>query len=107
MKIVVLALGCMLLAACSEERSSSAPYPGPWKDDANFRLVKTLVANKIGGCTELWYRQRAGEDASHAEYLVYCTPDRKMWVAWHAWPSLNKVTGPHDTYPDIAPPRAN
>jgi hypothetical protein len=105
MRIIALAFVCMVLAACSQEKPSPALYPGPWKDDANFALVKTLVANKVGGCREIWYRTRSGDDDGQPEYLVYCTSDGRTWVAWLAWPSRNKITGPNPTYPDIAPPR--
>jgi len=105
MRIVVVALTCLVLVACSAEQPPSASFPGPWKDDANIPLVRTLVTNKVGGCAEIWYRRRVGDDDGRPEFLVYCTSDGRSWVAWFAWPSRNQVTGPHGTYPDIAPPR--
>ena len=97
--LILIALGCQPPRPWGEE------YPGPWLEDsstANFRaIVKALSVNNIRSCGEFHYRP----SAYHAdEYLVYCTRDGKIWVAYQVWPRIPQVTGPQPPARGVPPP---
>ena len=75
-------------------------YPGPWRDDFNASISKTLAKNSVRGCGEFKYRLSSKDKD---EYLVYCSRDGKSWVAYLVWISIAKITGPHQISASIPP----
>jgi hypothetical protein len=97
--VIVIAVGC-------DTRPRAEEYPGPWKEDSTtptFRAIaKTLGTNDVRGCGSFYYRPRAYRPN---EYLVYCTRDGKVWVAYRVWPyDWSGVKGPLKPALDIPPP---
>ena len=101
--VIVIAVGC-------DSRLSTEDYPGPWKDPSvgdtssyTFNaIVKTLMINDVRGCGFWYYRPRAYRPN---EYLVYCTRDGKVWVAYRVWPyDWQAVKGPLQPAIDIPLP---
>lgn len=91
----VIGILCLVaLAGCGESReiSLSERYPGPWREDFNMGITKTLASNNVGGCGQYKYRESIKD---RGEYLVYCTRDGSNWVAYLVWPNIGKLTGPH------------
>ena len=94
------------LCSCGSEPPPSQRYPGPWIDvTTNLDLMRTLDANQVRGCGEMMGKVAKGTEGKHAEYLLYCTRDGTNWAAWLVWPAIGKVSGPSQTYLEIAPPR--
>ena len=88
MKAALFAIACLtILMGCD---SGSARYPGPWREDLNVEITKTLVAKKVKGCGEYKYRE-----THRHEYLVHCSRDGKNWIAYQVWPKIGEITGPH------------
>jgi hypothetical protein len=101
--VIVIAVGC-------DSRPWAEDYPGPWKDPSmedpptyTFRAIATtLGTNDVRGCGSWYYRPRAYRPN---EYLVYCTRDGKVWVAYRVWPyDWRTVKGPLQPALDIPPP---
>lgn len=98
-------MSLLALGGCGEDRPFAEHYPGPWKNEPKFDLVKLLAAQHARGCGEFWWRTRDGETGPYAEYLVYCTDNfGKSWTAWLLWPGINKATGPTGISDGPAPP---
>jgi len=76
---------------CSVDSDIGKRYPGPWRDNMHVGISKTLVRNKIRGCGEYKYRASARDSG---EYLVHCTADGKVWMAYLTWVPIQKVQGP-------------
>lgn len=68
-------------------------YPAPWRHDAHAGITASFGKNKITGCGQLKYRQRAG--GGLGEYLVHCTSDGRNWVSYFVWPQNGAVKGPY------------
>lgn len=99
-KILGIFLGSALTLGAVAETSFAERYPGPWREGANLGISKALVANNIRGCGEFKYRESS---RNRGEFLVYCSRDGSNWSAYFVWPSISKVTGPHQISPAIAP----
>lgn len=74
---------------------------GRWMSDSPTDIVRTLVSNNVRGCGEFHYKINF---RSTGEYLVYCTRDGRKWTAYVVWPNIDRVYGPADPDPSIAPP---
>ena len=71
---------------------SADEWSGPWRDDVNFEITKTLIENNVRLCGEYKYKQSA---KSKNEYIVHCTPDGKRWYAYIVWTGIGKIMGPY------------
>ncbi|AME28662.2 hypothetical protein AXG89_33270 (plasmid) [Burkholderia sp. PAMC 26561] len=75
----------------SETIAVAKRYPGPWKDDFNLEITKSLAWNKVAGCGEYKYR---ASSLDKDEFLVYCSSDDVAWTAYLVWPVIHKIIGP-------------
>ena len=87
-KITVFSVALFLIT-CSF--SFAEEWSGPWRDDVNFEITKTLIQNNVRLCGEYKYKQSA---KSKNEYIVHCTPDGKNWYAYIVWTGIGKIMGP-------------
>jgi len=69
---VTLAIGAILLVAGFRGESDlrwDQRYPGPWKEDPNPSISRTLAKNHVSGCAQYRHRQHY---RSSTEYWVHC-----------------------------------
>ncbi|SQF98893.1 Uncharacterised protein [Paucimonas lemoignei] len=76
----------------------ASTYPGPWQENFNQRITKTLAVNGIAGCGQYKYRQNANQSLS---YIVYCSRDGERWLAYIVWAASEKVMGPFAPEPSL------
>jgi len=100
MKTLFSAAVLVMASAAHADTSFQDRYPGPWKEDFNAPISKALAQNSARGCGEFKYRQSSKDKG---EYLVYCTRDGRNWSAYFVWPSIKKITGPHQVSAAIPP----
>jgi len=97
---LTLLLSASLFVACTpaKEPTMLERYPGPWKEDINVPIIKTLAFNKVRTCATLKYR----ESAQHkGEFFVYCSVDGSLWTAYIVWPNTERLMGPYPPDPTI------
>ncbi len=84
----------MFPLACDSGRNLTLleKYPGPWRNDVNVKIIRTLEKNKIRDCGQYKYRPSAGDPG---EYLVRCTSDGVNWNSYLVWVGINRVRGPY------------
>ena len=73
-------------------RSVTNPYEADWQEGFNVGISRALAKNEIEFCGQYKYKratQRRGE------YLVYCSPDSQVWLAYLVWEFSEKVMGPY------------
>ena len=71
--------------------SYAQSHPGAWKEAPSAEITAALAKNKIAGCPQYRYRQRAG---GLPEFLVQCSADKANWVSYFVWPKAETVRGP-------------
>lgn len=99
MKSKVLLLASVLFVGqAMAETDLSVKYPGPWQDNYDQRITKTLVVNGITGCGEYKFKEDAKKSKS---YVVYCSRDGKNWLAYIVWAASEKVMGPFPPDPSL------
>ena len=76
----------------------ASTYPGPWQEDYNQRITKTLTVNGIAGCGQYKYREKANQSQS---FIVYCSRDGTKWLAYIVWAASEKVMGPFAPDPSL------
>lgn len=97
----ILAALTLAAAALPCAAGLAEDYPGPWRTDAAPGITRTLARHGVAGCGQYAWRQRAG---GGDEFLVYCTADGRTWMAWLAWPKIEKVMGPYPADPRLPIP---
>ena len=87
---------CALLAMSSSvafaDGFSEMGYPGPWSNEFNKSIIKTLIKHQVRGCGELVYREH---DRYNNEYIVKCTGYKQPQTIYIAWTAINKIQGPY------------
>lgn len=88
---------CFLMkTAIAQSENSNAEYlkewSGPWIEDINIQIARTLVKNNVKGCGEIKYKEST---KTRSKYLVHCSSDGKYWKSYLVWPSLGEVHGPY------------
>src|SRR5687768_2528498 len=56
-------------------KGPSEEYPGPWLDEVNPAILRTLVRNGVPSCPDMKTRPAATSSGlfdPHGEFLVYC-----------------------------------
>ncbi len=66
-------------------------HPGAWKEVPDAEISAALAREKLAGCAQYRYRQRAG---GLPEFVVQCTVDKANWVTYFVWPKAQTVKGP-------------
>lgn len=78
------------LSSCGEPPTLAEEFPGDWQEPTPDVIV-ALAKKQIRGCGEFYQKVAA---SSSTEYMVACTRDRKIWVAYRVWPRIDEVLGP-------------
>jgi hypothetical protein len=73
-------------------------YPAPWREEFDVGITKTLISKGIRGCGQYKYRESSKD---RNEYLVHCTGDGKLWVAYFVWSATERVMGPYSPDPSL------
>ena len=101
-----------ILAACGQEVPASQRYPGPWQNDPNIEIIRTLAWNRVRGCGELYYRA-VRDNVAHlelskrGEYLVACSDGAKytLYLVFTVPNENGTIVGPAEKPNDIPWPQ--
>jgi hypothetical protein len=92
--------------------STSQRYPGPWREDADAEIPRTLAWNHIQGCGELYFRPSLDNEthmrlSKRGEYLVACSDGehRALYVVFTVPEETGTIVGPAEKPVDIDWPK--
>ncbi|MCE7033566.1 hypothetical protein LY625_13265 [Lysobacter sp. GX 14042] len=80
------------------ELALAEEYPGPWREDFNADIARTLAHNRVTGCGQFKFKPSS---QNRNEFVVYCTRDGHEWSAYVVWTAINEVIGPSKPDPAL------
>lgn len=99
MRLGSIMLACLLMSGYAmADAEISEKYPGPWQENFDQRITKTLAVNGIRGCGQYKFKEDAKQSKS---YIVYCSRDGQNWLAYIVWAASEKVMGPYAPDPSL------